>query len=77
MDGEVQEVPRTDELYPVELDEMDGQYRRERPEHERSHDAVTQRLALLVLGQPQNQDREHHRVVRAQQAFEDDEKADG
>jgi hypothetical protein len=52
---------------------MDSEDRRQSPEDECPDDAVPQGLALLVLGQAEDQDGQDHRIVRAQQAFEDDE----
>ena len=44
---------------------------------EGTQDAVTQRLLLLGLREPQHENRQHHRVVRAEQPFEEDQQADG
>ena len=56
---------------------MDGADRRQRPEDEGADDAVAQRRALLLRRQAEDQHRQHHRVVGAQQAFEQDEQGDG
>ena len=50
---------------------------REGAEREGAEDAVAQRLFLLLLGQAEDEDGEHHRVVGAQQPFERDQQADG
>ena len=74
---QVQQVAGADQLHPAELDQVDGEQRRDGAERERADDAVAQRLLLLRFGKAEHQDRQHHRVVGAQQAFERDQQADG
>ena len=47
------------------------------PEEEGAEDAVAQGRLLLVTRQPEHQHRQNHRVVGAQQAFEQDQQGDG
>ena len=53
------------------------QQRRQDAERERAEHAVAERLLLIGARQPEDQDREHQRVVGAEQPFEQDEQADG
>ena len=59
------------ELDPGDLEEVHRQQRRQDPERERPEDAVAKGLALFVARQPENQDSQDQRVVRAEQPFEE------
>jgi hypothetical protein len=72
-----QEIDGADQHHEIDSDEVRGEQDGNHPEHERSDDAVLKSLFLLVLGEPEDEDGEHHRVVSAQQAFEGDEQRDG
>ena len=55
---------------------MHREENRDDPEEERPQDPVAQRLLLIFPRQPQHQDREHQRVVGAEQPLENDEQPD-
>ena len=61
----------------AQLDQVRRKHRRDDAEDEGADDAVAQRLPLLLLGQAQHEDGQHHGVVGAEQAFEHDEQRDG
>src|SRR5579862_8252628 len=74
---QVQEVRAAEELYPAQLDEIHREQRRDGAKRKSAHDAVAQRLALLLFRKTEREDGQHHRVVGAQQAFEQHEQRDG
>jgi hypothetical protein len=73
---EEQQVAGADHLHPRQADEVNRQQRCKCPEGKRAQDAVTERLTLLCFGEAENEHRQHHGVVGAQQTFERDEKRD-
>ena len=75
--GQVQQVAGADQLHPADRDQVDREQRREDAEDEGADDAVAQRLALLAARQAEHQDRQHQRVVGAEQPFEEHEQGDG
>jgi hypothetical protein len=74
---QVQQVECAQQLDPGQRQEMDREQRREDSKEERSEDAVPERLLLLVPGQTEHQNREHERVVGAQQSLEQHQERDG
>ena len=77
LEGQIEQIGGADQLDPAERDQLDRQQRREDPEHEGADDPVAQRLALLRPRQAEDEDREHQRVVRAEQALEEHQQRDG
>ena len=73
---EPQEIPGPDQLHEADLDQVHREKNRDDPEEERPQDPVAQRLLLIFPRQPQHQDREHQRVVGAEQPLENDEEPD-
>ena len=74
---QIEQITGAGELHPAELNEIDGQQRRHGTERKGAADPVSQRFALLRLGKAEHENREHHRVVGAQQSFEGDQERDG
>src|SRR5262249_15587035 len=64
------EVSGANELDPAELYEKRRQGKRSGPKGKRPNDAVAERFTLLSLWKAEDQDRENHRVVGAEQPFE-------
>jgi hypothetical protein len=59
------------------VDQVDREPRRNQAENEGADQAVGECLLVGVLGQAKHHDGDHERVVRAQQALQNDQKADG
>ena len=76
LEREVQQVAGADQFDPAEGDQLDREQRGEDAEDERAEDPVAQRLLLLMTRQPEHQNRQHERVVGAEQALQQDEEAD-
>ena len=55
---------------------MGGEDDREATKEEGAADAVSQRFLLMLARQAQHEHREHHRVVSAEETFEDNEQQD-
>jgi hypothetical protein len=55
---------------------MGGEQRRQNPEGEGSHETVSQRLFVVSPREAQDHQREHQRVVGAQQPLQEHEQAD-
>ncbi len=72
---QVQQVEAADQLHPTEGDQIGSGRRRSGPEGEGAGDAVAQGLGLLILGQAEDANRQHHGVVGAQHALEEDQQA--
>ena len=75
--GSQSEVRPAEQLHERQLDHVDRQHRRHRPEDEGADDAVAERRLLLIAWEAEDEDRQDHRVVGAQQAFEHHEQDDG
>ena len=72
-----QQVRRANQHHELNLDEIDSQQDRDDAKAERADDAVLQRFALLPFGKAENENCQHHRVVRAEETFERDQQGDG
>ena len=68
-----EQVQAADELHQRQLDHVRRKDDRQAAESEGADDAVPQRLLLLAPRQAEHEHGEHHGVVRAEQAFEEDE----
>ena len=75
--GEMQKVDGPHQLHPSKLDEVDREERCNGSKRERADNTVSKRLALLDFRKSEDQNRQHHRVVGAQQSFEGDQERDG
>ncbi len=64
------------ELHPGQGHQVHGGKDGEDPESKGPEDAVAQRLVLLAPRETEDENRQHQRVVRAQQALEQDQQAD-
>src|SRR6185503_1756067 len=62
--------------HPAEADQIDGQQGGQAAENEGADDSVSEGLALLRLGESENENSEDHRVVGAQQSLERHEHGD-
>ena len=76
VEREVQQIAGADELHPPEPNQVGGEQRGNRAEREGADDPVAQRLLLPVLRQPEDQHRQHHGVVGAEQSLEHDQEPD-
>ena len=77
LDREVKKIEAAGQLHPRHVDQVDREPRRNQAENEGADQAVGERLLVGAPGQAKHHDGDHERVVRAQQAFQNDQKADG
>ena len=61
--GQIQQIRRAGELYPAQLDEVDGQQGCNGSEEEGAEDAVLKGFLLLVLRQSEDENGQNQRIV--------------
>jgi hypothetical protein len=73
---QIKEVQGANELDEGEPNQKGGQQRADDPHEECADEAVAKGLTVSIVRQPEDEDREDDRIVRAEKAFQPDEKQD-